>query len=929
MIKDYVDKGYAKKLSKEEASKTSNITWFLPHHPVLNPNKPGKVRVVFDAAAKFQGTSLNDQLVQGPDLTNDLVGVLIRFREERIALTSDVEAMFHQTGVLPKDTDALRFLWWPDDIERPPDEYKMLVHIFGAKSSPCCANKTLKQIADDNEGIYDPKATYTLRRNFYVDDGLKSVGSEEEAIRLADQLIHLTKEGGYNLTKFMSNSRKVLSSIPKQQRANPEIDLALDELPFERALGLRWSPETDCFYFNSVNTCKPLTKRGILSVVSSLYDPLGFMSPFVLLAKIIIQDLWKLKCDWDEDVQEPYASQWRRWLDMLQKIKNIAIPRCYKPPTIKNVSGMQLHVFSDASRKGLGASVYFRIVGSDGFIHVTLVMGKSRNTPTKDWSIPRLELQAAVIAARLCEVVTRELDLPIDKTYLWSDSMTTLQYIKNTKLRFRPFVFHRVAEIHELTAPNQWNYVPSTSNPADAGSRGMKIEEFHPHCVWWSGPKFLYYSEDHWPSSKVTDVPNDDEEVAESKVNVMSVSVGSSVDRLLKKFSSWPLLQSSVAWLLRFIKFIRRENPPTGHLRLQEVKEATRVIAKLLQQQFFEEELTSLQNGQQVKRQSKLAKLNPVLIDGLIRVGGRVSSVPLPFESKHPIILPKDHVVSSSIVRFYHEVYGHAGREHVISLLRQAFWIIQARSLVRSLLRRCFVCRKHNESTMRQVMADLPKERLTPYEPPFTFTGVDVFGPFTVKRGRTTQKIYGCIFVCFTCRAVHIEDLDSLSTDAFINSLRRFISNRGLPKQIWSDNGTNFVGAERELKQAIREWNNDKIALELRTRNVDWYSCPFIEWRFQPPYASHMSGVWERLIRSVKKAMKGVLGNPNALINQETLRTVFADVVTILNSRPLCSVSEDPKDLEPLTPNHLLLQRQTLAIPPGIFCKEDLYSKKR
>lgn len=930
VIDDYVDKGYARKLTEEEVSKTTNITWYLPHHPVFNANKPGKVRVVFDAAAKFQGTSLNDQLVQGPDRTNNLIGVLLRFREERIALTSDIEAMFHQTRVIAKDTDALRFLWWSDGVDSLPSVYKMLVHIFGAKSSPCCANSTLKQIADDNEGVYDSTAIDTVRRNFYVDDELKSVPTEEEAIRLADQLIALTREGGYNLTKFMSNSRKVLASIPKERRAKPDVNLDFDELPNERALGLKWNAENDYFYFNSVNTDKPQTKRGVLSIVSSLYDPLGFLSPFVLLAKIIIQELWRTKYDWDETIQEPYVSQWNNWLDMLERLKNISIPRCYKHPLTTSVTSTQLHFFSDASKQGLAACCYIRIVDSNGLIHVTLVIGKSRNTPLKDWSIPRLELQAAVMSARLYGMVRAELDVPIDETYLWVDSMTVLQYIMNTTRRFRPFVAFRISEIHELSLPSQWRYVPGVYNPADYGSRGMKIDEFNSNCCWLSGPSFLRHSDDFWPSSAVGEVPTDDKEITQPKVqSVCYISSGSPLDRLLNRFSSWSRLQTSVAWVLRFIMVIQKQNPPRGPLHIKEIRYATKVIARLLQRQFFQDELTSLQSGRQVKGQSKLANLNPVLVDGLICVGGRTSSAPLTFQKKHPIILPKHHVVTTSIVRFYHETNAHAGREHVVSLLRRVFWIIQARSLVRSVLRRCIVCRRHNESTMKQIMADLPKERLTPYEPPFTFTGVDVFGPFTVKRGRTTQKIYGCLFVCFNSRAIHIEDLSSLETDSFINGLRRFFSNRGFPKQIWSDNGTNFVGAERELKQAIKELNHDKLVVELRRMDVEWYSCPFVEWRFQPPGASHMSGVWERLVRSVKKAMKGVLGNPKALVNQETLRTVFADVVTILNGRPLCPVSDDPKDLEPLTPNHLLLQGQMLATPPGVFNKEDIYSRKK
>ena len=301
----------------------------------------------------------------------------------------------------------------------------------------------------------------------------------------------------------------------------------------------------------------------------------------------------------------------------------------------------------------------------------------------------------------------------------------------------------------------------------------------------------------------------------------------------------------------------------------------------------------------------------------------------LPFEAAHPVILPKSSPVSVLIVRYYHHVLGHAGREHVLSVLRQRYWILRGRALVRQILSKCISCRKRNMPALQQAMADLPRERLLPYHPPFTFTGLDFFGPFYVKRARSVIKVYGCIFVCFNSRAVHIEDVSSLETDTFILALRRFISVRGCPKEIWSDNGTNFTGAERELRRSVRELNEEQIRRELHSYDAEWFKYVLPRWRFQPPTASHMSGVWERLIRSVRKAMNAVLSKPGAAIPLETLRTVFAEVTSILNSRPISPASDDPSDMEPLTPNHLLLQRRNLAIPPGVFAKEELYSRKQ
>ena len=313
VMDDYIKKGYAVKLSKEEAANVNDKTWYLPHHPVSNPNKPDKIRVVFDAAAKYRGTSLNDNLLQGPCLINDLTGVLLRFREELFAFTADVEAMFYQVQVIEDDTNALRFLWWTsDDLEKAPEEFKMCVHIFGAKSSPCCANKALRMTAQDNEGSYDQDVVQTVQRNFYVDDVLKSAPTKECAINLATKLVELLAEGGFHLSKFTANCREVLSSINIEDRADPKLDMDLDRLPIGRALGVYWDAETDAFGFKFVPSSKPPTKRGILSVASSLFDPLGFLAPLTLPVKILLQDLWRTGMSWDEEVPEPYLSLWRQ-----------------------------------------------------------------------------------------------------------------------------------------------------------------------------------------------------------------------------------------------------------------------------------------------------------------------------------------------------------------------------------------------------------------------------------------------------------------------------------------------------------------------------------------------------------------------------------------------------------------------------------------
>ena len=240
-MKELINKRQAEKVPPEELCVKDGRVWYIPHHGVYHPQKPEKIRVVFDASALFKGESLNRHLLQGPDLTNNLVGLLCRFRKEAVALMCDVESMFHQVYVKPEYRNFLRFLWWAnDDLDEQPTEFRMKVHLFGAVSSSGCANFALKRTADDFEELYGREAAEFVRNDFYVDDGLKSVPSVIQAINLIKKTKELCAKGGFNLHKFLSNKRKVIESVPTEQRAKgiKDFDLSKDLLPIERALGV-------------------------------------------------------------------------------------------------------------------------------------------------------------------------------------------------------------------------------------------------------------------------------------------------------------------------------------------------------------------------------------------------------------------------------------------------------------------------------------------------------------------------------------------------------------------------------------------------------------------------------------------------------------------------------------------------------------------
>ncbi|XP_068684275.1 uncharacterized protein [Montipora foliosa] len=428
-MNDYIAESHAWKLTTEEASLTGSRTWYLPHFAVTNCNKPNKVPIVFDAAAEHKGTSLNKNLLPGPDYTNSLVGVLLRFREEKVALVGDIKSMFHQVKVRPEDQDCLRFLWWSGSLDETPNEYAMTVHIFGATDSPCSANFALLRTAENNWKEFDPVTVDTLRDNYYVDDLLKSMPTPERAITLMRELIELCAKGGFNLTKFMSNNREVLAAIPVEKRADPTLDFTLHQLPVDRALGLRWHIESDTFGFKVVNLDKGDTMRGVLSTICLVFDPLNLAAPVMLPAKQIMQDLWRKKKAWDQPLDGKILQRWQQWKNNLPLLAEVKIPRCYFSRTDHEKATLQLHHFCDASEIGYGTCTYLRIVYPDGTVECAFITGKSRNAPIKTVSIPRLELQGALLAARVDFSVRQELNFEFERVVFWTDSMITLNYI--------------------------------------------------------------------------------------------------------------------------------------------------------------------------------------------------------------------------------------------------------------------------------------------------------------------------------------------------------------------------------------------------------------------------------------------------------------------------------------------------------------------
>jgi hypothetical protein len=400
IVEGYISNGYAELVSEVfHSPSTENRTWYIPHHVVFHPTKL-KPRVVFDCSAEFNRTSLNAQLLSGPDLNNSLVGVLLRFRQGRYAISSDIDAMFHQVSVSPKDRDALRFFWWPDgDLDQKFMEYRMTRFVFGAVCSPCCAIFAMRRVVTDFGHLYDAETCSALITSMYMDDLLYSNDDYSTTVRIVSEISKILQTAGFTLSKWISNNSNILSAVSADKRAPTDMlkDLNYDKEMRTRALGVWWNISSDCFIFRNLDD-KPHTRRGILSTICKTYDPLGFVGPIILPAKIILQDLCRLMYDWDTIVPNEIVTRWLNWKSSLSGLEGVSIPRCLTASRDVVVS-RTLHHVSDASTYGYGSVCYLRTIYEFGKFDVSMLYSKSRVTPIKVIPVPRLELKAANLSA--------------------------------------------------------------------------------------------------------------------------------------------------------------------------------------------------------------------------------------------------------------------------------------------------------------------------------------------------------------------------------------------------------------------------------------------------------------------------------------------------------------------------------------------------
>ena len=825
-----------------------DVGYFLPHHAVLRPSSDThKVRIVFNASHKMKdGFSLNDVLETGPNILPNVATILMKFRWGAVALTGDIQKAFLTIGILPEHRKFLRLAW------EQGEPMRMCRLPFGLNCAPFLLQATilihLKKSFESGKISFDEYER--IVNSFYMDDLISSMDSKEERDNLIAIAEELFGQAGMTIHKWRF-------ADDRNDDSNTTV------------LGMNWDCQNDQLSVADLKL-KPRgewTKRSFLGVLSSVFDPLGVLSPLVLWGKILMQRVWKSDATgWDEVLSDELTEEINRWSEELKKVSSVKIDRWLNTSFSKDE--FWIHCFVDASESGFGACVYV-VTRSTSM----LLTSKTRVAPLKVSSLPRLELQAAVMGVHLVEFVLKAIPKP-EKIFYWSDSKVTLAWLNSPSYKWATFVANRVAEIQRRSSSDQWLHVPGTDNPADWASRGCEVESLQSD-FWLHGPSWICSPTD-WPAQHEKE--STDVEMKKVKT-VAAVEVEEQVD-LFPRSSSWKKIVRLIA-LIRRMKTKRASAEP-DHKNVQplddeELNAAESTLIRMIQSNYYAEEIAALKKNDAVQRSSSLWKLDPFMdAEGLLRVGGRIGKSLLNYDAQHPIILPHGDRYVAALVEDTHLDLHHGGVDSMVTSLRNKFWITKAKRLCRKVKTKCMTCKRFDGKVMNEVMAPLPEERVT-LSRPFSFIGVDFAGPFMTKvRGEVT-KSYLLVIVCCSTRALHLELTESLMTEDFILAFRRFVARRGWPKGIRSDNGRTFVKAAEMLK---------------------------ISWKFNPPHAPWWGGQFERYVQLVKKPLARVLGQ--ALVSQKELEALFLELERTINSRPLIKPSDDVKDPGPVTPAMLL-----------------------
>ena len=587
--------------------------------------------------------------------------------------------MFLQVGVIPQDRPSLRFLW-REDPATDVAVYQYVRHIFGSKDSPTYANYALQRTARDNRKKF-PEAAKSVENNFYMDDYLESSATIEEATKKAQDFVKMLSKGGFTLTKFVSNVPNLSSRLNPKTELGTKTDekLLAAEDEHSHVLGLKWNHRFDTLVVSrgtNPDRNRPVTQRVVLSLVSAVYDPIGLVAPYTITARLLLKDIWRLSGQqWDNNLPDEICRKFLDWAEELPTLSTITIPRCYFQG---NTESVELHIFGDSSQNAFSAVAYLRakVSNSKGMTtELAFVFGKTRVAPMKALTIPKLELQIALLAARLKDEVQKALTLTVERTLIWTDSTTVLQWLHSIDKQ-PVFVANRIAEILELTTVDEWNHVPTIDNPADAGTRGLSAKALL-ESTWFKGPAFLRTSDwpfqppDEFMKTKLKKL-NRDEVPCELNYQETTANTANVVLNALtlerQKYSSYEKFLRILAYIFRLLPKFSGNRTETGSITdPAELEIAEQKLFYLVQVEYFSSEKKALLKCLPISKPSVIKDSTPFIgPNGLPRAQGRTKQLEVAsFDVKHPILLDSRHPAVRIFLEHLHEKHCHQGVEYL------------------------------------------------------------------------------------------------------------------------------------------------------------------------------------------------------------------------------------------------------------------------
>ncbi|XP_063843679.1 uncharacterized protein LOC135090655 [Scylla paramamosain] len=904
-IDDMLKRGVARKLNREELNWYKGPVHYLSHHEVLKQSSASTpTRIVFNASASYNGHVLNNYWAKGPNVMNSLFGLLLRFREGSIAFVGDIAKMFNSIRLSEFDSHVHRFLW-RDFEDRAPDHYALTAVPFGDICSPAIAILAMRQTAEKCKEEF-PEAANVIVQDSYMDDIIHSMNDTEKASQIIKDVELILNRGNFHMKEWIISG--------KTQVGN---DVDLSGIPGEKVLGLVWNPVEDeiSFKMKMKSTCKqtcsvevksnsdepqnPLTKRKALSYISTIFDPMGFVTPVTLRGKLLMRQIIEYidengrKLDWDDPLPEEFIGKWYKFCHDMHELGTIKLPRCICNAELVEPT---LILFNDASTLAYSACAYARWrVGKDKY-QSKLLAAKSRLAPIKTQTIPRLELSSAVLSVRLRNTIMNETNIRFDHVHHFTDSEIVLSQITKHNIKAGTYVANRIVEIKESSLSNEWHWISTEVNIADLMTRSSKFVDMGPTSCWQCGPTFLELPFSQWPMKSISPTPEIKSIINTAEVNNWHINDCNMFD--IDRFNSYRKIIGVTARVLNAL-----------HARSFKGILASPTVDQLKQAEILWIKRAQISLTDNWEKRFK--RLGPFCKDGIIYVGSRIAAwLKNNYNNEAFILLPTKHRLTEVCIKDIHDK-DHGGIESTLCKLQAKFWIPQARKLIKSVKSRCVTCRRLEKQVIGQSMGPVPEERLKP-SPLFYHSALDLFGPLMIKdtvKGRCKKKVYGVVVNCLSTRASYVDLVEGYDTDSLITTLRRFTAIRGFPHSMYSDHGSQLKLASKEV--CFLTQDQEKLSQFSREGGMEWKFTKSAD-------APWENGCSEAMVKLVKRVMTRVIGDSTLTFGE--LQSAMFEIANMLNERPIgMKNGSDCTKGSYLCPNDLILGRASVHTPEGVF----------